>query len=532
MILPSLNDIPQLTSKSASSDNLGGIEKMFISMVDGRSSLKALAEMCGLDESLILRIAENLITKEVIAISYRNNTNSENSKSSANSKSSVNEKSDNFSFNNDFVKDIDSLYDKYSKMNYYMILGVEPDAERSDIRQSYFKLSKEYHPDAYFGKIDSSQKDKLGKIFHILTTAYETLSFKSRRARYDESISGELEMWKMESQLKRAVKERNSVIPEPAPRKAKKSNPIALSSENPLSRNSVYPVSVARRSPQPVHAVEYNAPKIQTNTDSNVPIPARRGAARISRVPISRDSVIPPPNRPSVITGNSSSIPPDSTSSASSRNSSSDLESAQLRDSRREQWKRERLRKALGRSVPPPQKRQSTDPAMKESDVLVHHATLAIENHEFDLALSHLAELKNRNISSREIEHLRLKAESGKLKFESMRWLREGRFEYGKGNIQEALSAFQRSMNIDPGSVEARYYVALCLYESKSDLPRSLSLIKEVIGLGGRKGKYYFLMGNLLLMSGDKKRATDSFQRAVKEDPDNREYQKVFKTVR
>lgn len=63
------------------------------------------------------------------------------------------------------------------RMNYYEILGIEPDASHDAIKSAYRKLARKYHPDI----AGESGVEK----FKAVTEAYETLSDETRRKRYD-----------------------------------------------------------------------------------------------------------------------------------------------------------------------------------------------------------------------------------------------------------------------------------------------------------------------------------------------------------
>ena len=63
------------------------------------------------------------------------------------------------------------------RMNYYEILGVEPDASNDVIKSAYRKLARKYHPDI----AGESGVEK----FKEVTEAYETLSDETKRKRYD-----------------------------------------------------------------------------------------------------------------------------------------------------------------------------------------------------------------------------------------------------------------------------------------------------------------------------------------------------------
>ncbi|MBN7796745.1 DnaJ C-terminal domain-containing protein [Parahaliea mediterranea] len=63
--------------------------------------------------------------------------------------------------------------------DYYQILGVEPDAEKADIKAAYRKLARKYHPDLNPGK---ESEDK----FKEVAEAWEVLGDDTRRAEFDE----------------------------------------------------------------------------------------------------------------------------------------------------------------------------------------------------------------------------------------------------------------------------------------------------------------------------------------------------------
>lgn len=100
--------------------------------------------------------------------------------------------------------------------NYYQLLGVEPTAERAAIRSAYFDLSKKLHPDAYYGKNLGKYRLLMEEVFAKVTEAYETLSRKKRRAKYDEYIIDQIRAWEMERSLSgEAVESPQAPMPPP-----------------------------------------------------------------------------------------------------------------------------------------------------------------------------------------------------------------------------------------------------------------------------------------------------------------------------
>jgi curved DNA-binding protein CbpA len=59
---------------------------------------------------------------------------------------------------------------------YHELLSVAPDADAKQVKQAYFKLSKEYHPDRYFRRNIAGYAGRLERIFKAVLEAYEILS--------------------------------------------------------------------------------------------------------------------------------------------------------------------------------------------------------------------------------------------------------------------------------------------------------------------------------------------------------------------
>ena len=73
--------------------------------------------------------------------------------------------------------------------SYHEILGVEPNAERREIKRAYFRLSREFHPDRYFRREIGPFARRFERIFRKLLEAHEMLSDPMARAEMEKSLS-------------------------------------------------------------------------------------------------------------------------------------------------------------------------------------------------------------------------------------------------------------------------------------------------------------------------------------------------------
>jgi hypothetical protein len=83
---------------------------------------------------------------------------------------------------------IDSFFTTLDQRDAFQMLEIGHDADDKTVKRAYFKLSKEFHPDRYFGRDIGDYKDRLSKIFQAVKASFEVLSDKRRREAYMEAL--------------------------------------------------------------------------------------------------------------------------------------------------------------------------------------------------------------------------------------------------------------------------------------------------------------------------------------------------------
>jgi curved DNA-binding protein CbpA len=79
-----------------------------------------------------------------------------------------------------------------NEWSHYRLLELKRTAPPADVKSAYFRLSKEFHPDAYFRKDVGAYRDRVDRIFRAMKAAYDVLSKPATRAAYDDTLVGEL----------------------------------------------------------------------------------------------------------------------------------------------------------------------------------------------------------------------------------------------------------------------------------------------------------------------------------------------------
>ena len=98
-----------------------------------------------------------------------------------------------------FYKSVKKRLAKISSQDYYQMLGLGRDAGHREIVESFDRFSLRYHPDRYKQfkdrKWGEALHQKVSKLYTILTEAYQVLSDRKLRKRYDQlRAGGELRM--------------------------------------------------------------------------------------------------------------------------------------------------------------------------------------------------------------------------------------------------------------------------------------------------------------------------------------------------
>ncbi len=87
------------------------------------------------------------------------------------------------------LEEVFSFHDTLENANYYQILDVSVDVPAEDLKKSYFRLARKFHPDLFSRELPPESVQKIGAVFDKITKAYQTLSDEKRKGEYDKQLS-------------------------------------------------------------------------------------------------------------------------------------------------------------------------------------------------------------------------------------------------------------------------------------------------------------------------------------------------------
>ncbi len=106
------------------------------------------------------------------------------------------------------LAEVIAMSEQLSTMDYYQILNIPEGSSPYQIKLSYFRLSREYHPGCFSKALPSDIKDKIEDVFGHITKAYDTLGDEKKKQEYDSKREAPPELGGKELEKKADIKYR------------------------------------------------------------------------------------------------------------------------------------------------------------------------------------------------------------------------------------------------------------------------------------------------------------------------------------
>ncbi len=160
----------------------------------------------------------------------------------------------------DHRRDIDATFASLEAVDHYVVLGLARGADKKAIKRAYFERTSRFHPDRFFRKRLGAYKAKMEAVFGRMTEAHDTLTSNERRAEYDAYLTSIEKTRGIEQMLAEAMGEM---------KRAEEAIGAVVAAAGPL----VTPAPAARAtapapapSPSPVPRSPLSSPKPPANT--------------------------------------------------------------------------------------------------------------------------------------------------------------------------------------------------------------------------------------------------------------------------
>lgn len=90
----------------------------------------------------------------------------------------------------EFYAEVEAICSILDTLDYFQILKIERNATLREIKDAYYRESREHHPDRFHQLPDTELKERINRIFKRVTEAYVVLRDDATRNKYLADISG------------------------------------------------------------------------------------------------------------------------------------------------------------------------------------------------------------------------------------------------------------------------------------------------------------------------------------------------------
>jgi curved DNA-binding protein CbpA len=178
--------VPRRTAQAPAAD-LNPMHGYVLSAIDGERSLDDIAERLELERDSTETVVGELVTLGLVEVDEPGARAAQPDSRRAEGAPATSEGSAAKQLSDEQRRAIDAIHARLAG-DHYQVLAVLPVAPRENIRDAYFSLSKQFHPDAYEGHTLGPYKEKLFEVFERLTEAYAALSSPAARQQYDDYL--------------------------------------------------------------------------------------------------------------------------------------------------------------------------------------------------------------------------------------------------------------------------------------------------------------------------------------------------------
>ena len=400
------------------------------------------------------------------------------------------------------LRDLTDLFSLVQSENHYEILGVDADAGTDDVKNSYYELSRKYHPDRFYRREISGYRDLIEAVFTGINQSYEVLADDTLRRRYD---------------LERARKERETTREaEPAfggraRRKSWRERMGGASAKAPDTSESAAAEAVAA----PEEATEKRAVSSRRTSIRDAAPPRRPPPAYRPSGSSSGSSSQSAPTEASAVKSEpvAAPAPAEPPSSPNEGLAEASVEAAEESRAARRPRPRPAPRRRgsnIGSSRNPEKARKHFEEGKREYD-----------SGNFIKAASSLYLAMTFDADNEEYKELNEVVQQKARDMRAMQFINQAESAESFGSWREALEHYQKAVECEPSEGLAYFRLAQLLIHKVDDQRAAMTNLRRAVTCDPENHKYRIALAELYILVGMPRNAVREYQRVLDVDPKN-----------
>ena len=383
---------------------------------------------------------------------------------------------------------LDTFY-RLDDLTHYELLDVPQTATKKEIKDAYYRLASEYHPDRYFRKDLGAFKQKMELVFGRITQAHDTLTRKQTREEYDAYLQTLQSTRRIEESLQ-SSRVAPSVPPKSSPAPASSRKPRPTPTPTPTPTDPAQRVDSDRVAPDVDVQAAWAPPRAPTATNGGQVATQRSPhAPAVSTAPPSATRESMRARREAfaarISGGRMSRVPPAPSTEPPVRQSVPSVSAAQAGEALRRHVaeRKDAARRAqIKKYVDAAQRAQEQgDPAAAAN---AYQLALQLSPEDADLVRAH--EQAQASATS-------LLADS---------YLQQARYEERAERWREAARSYTRAADGMLEDAEVQSKAAETMLKANLDMRKAAEYAKRATGLNPKNPNYHVILGKIYLAAG------------------------------
>ncbi len=385
------------------------------------------------------------------------------------------------------LRALSELHAMASDERHYDLLGLGTDASTADIKESYYELSRQFHPDRFCRRQVTTHRDLIEEVFTGINRSYELLANETARRRYD-----------LEQARADRERERNERRTETGPGRRRRRRSRKETGPDPGGT----PVDGSTGSGDRAEGFTMSRTIPKEKRPAREPAPPRRpGRAHRPK----ESEVSPPPETEPKLAAD------ENTEERKARRQAF-RDQREARESRGRDRSRSRSQSSLGKAVG--QNRGKAQAHFEEGK-------REYEAGNYIKAASSLYLATQFDPGNAEYRAINEEAQQFARNMRALQFVNQAENAETYGNWREALDFYQKAVECNPTEGLAFYRLGQLLYEKADDTRGAVSQFRMAVAREPESTKYRLALAEIYIVVGMPRNAEREYQKVLELQPGN-----------